>query len=1089
MFKLIKRINTFALCGLLSVICGGAAIAATGGLVSPNPTPTARPAISLGVYPVAGVGGPRMPTLRPVTNIPGGTTGGTTGGVVTTTDKECIDSYLDCTKTGEVCGPNFEDCTNNSLFFARKSGCASILLTCPSNAIHQLYGTNNTGILATRSTTEKDDNGEFVFIYPTENSILGSMIVGASISQRLNTQDCVRRYTQCLKRDDVCGADFELCTSDSEFRKQKVFCSSTLARCQLEGRKELWGTTDVTANPQSGGRIRDMIDEGAALAAVNAVATCYKVVDNCILQACAPNPYLCKEGANSSIVDIVEEYTETATTGSENPGRRRGRGGASATTTTVTSWTVTTPNDLGPVNRAEISGLIRNACFDTIGANRYCYSTVKGSMPTASQLANEENKEDVFADMYASRFNNSMKAKIDEMIDKFAARQKARCSDTIVQCAMRHCGEGVGSVCYSSAFNETTKVLDITQAKPLREIQMGCAAVVNSDIACRFAAATFDTGSGHLMYEEDAGIFAKLFTSPTATEGLRDPVGAVAALNARLATSFSAAALEGMKRQCQSIAQSCVKNMCGTDFQNCFRNRTDIVSAIGGMPDNRAAGNRVAGVLDRAIVIGLCINTVKTNQTCEEHIRVETAKIKNATAQGDSVWGGATSARQGWLDGGVANYDVKFTETVQMRDANGALLCLADASNLADFGRCDGSDDIRDTNGKVIKSYTIPYMVSNNDYAVRMAENQIFQQLIFDLELEAQAIYNAKLTRQMNMCHAENAGGIMGNKDMYSTFMWARLKSNKVPNDYSIFGLSDNQLQASNDLYGSFCRVRVELRSTDPRIKKWLEDGYWSRTNFAVGDSFVCGSWIPQADLEGISQDVYEETYLSEMKGAGTTRRWATVAGTVVGALGGAAGMNALQKGGFGSLIGTNRQTANDINDQRVRVCRGEVEKAITSLQDSGALCAMQGKQVINGEGNNAGFTYVGDSRYITGKTASNGNALCVSNLSAANAIANMTAILSNNRCGAFKGEEGSGNFWSGGGGKTLVNVGGAAIGALAFNAITNRAVKDAQESAADKAAEEAAKEWMDNIGKKIRCYIGAEEIGMFGDFRSTTME
>ena len=69
------------------------------------------------------------------------------------------------------------------------------------------------------------------------------MIDGAAIANRYNTEQCVKSYTRCLNRDNICGADFELCTTQTDFKKQAVLCDSTLARCQDEGKTQLFGDT------------------------------------------------------------------------------------------------------------------------------------------------------------------------------------------------------------------------------------------------------------------------------------------------------------------------------------------------------------------------------------------------------------------------------------------------------------------------------------------------------------------------------------------------------------------------------------------------------------------------------------------------------------------------------------------------------------------------------------------------------------------------------------------------------------------------------------------------------------------------------
>ena len=69
------------------------------------------------------------------------------------------------------------------------------------------------------------------YTYPTDGSVLGQMVTGAKISNMYDASQCVKKYQNCLKKDNVCGADFELCTTTTEFKKQSIYCASTLARC------------------------------------------------------------------------------------------------------------------------------------------------------------------------------------------------------------------------------------------------------------------------------------------------------------------------------------------------------------------------------------------------------------------------------------------------------------------------------------------------------------------------------------------------------------------------------------------------------------------------------------------------------------------------------------------------------------------------------------------------------------------------------------------------------------------------------------------------------------------------------------------
>ena len=230
----------------------------------------------------------RLPTMSAYLTSSGTTTNSSSSNLLDNAD--CIDAYTSCLRGGDVCGANFEECTTKVLFHGKMPMCLSTLAQCSASGINALFGTSSTTALS--NVASRNSYDEITdYVYPTDGSVLGQMISGAAISNMYNTSDCVRRYTTCLQRENVCGSEFELCTTNTEFRKQMVYCDSTLARCQSDGKIELFGSATVTGNPAADSRVGIMISEGAALAAVNAVSTCYKVVDQCILNACATNPY------------------------------------------------------------------------------------------------------------------------------------------------------------------------------------------------------------------------------------------------------------------------------------------------------------------------------------------------------------------------------------------------------------------------------------------------------------------------------------------------------------------------------------------------------------------------------------------------------------------------------------------------------------------------------------------------------------------------------------------------------------------------------------------------------------------------------
>ena len=858
---------------------------------------TARPS-------VIGTAASRMPTMTAYIS----STGTTVSGTTTTSsallaNKDCIDAYTECIKGDDACGDDFSECTTKVLFHAKMPNCLSTLMQCNATGISSLFGTSSTTALS--NIASKNTYGEVTdYTYPTDGSVLGQMIVAAAIANKYDTSTCVKRYTSCLKKDSVCGSDFELCTTDKEFRKQRVFCDSTLAKCQSEGLIELFGSTNTTSAPTKSSRVGELIEEGAALAAVNAVQTCYKVVDQCILNACTQNPYKCYEGSSQYLVDIVESINKGEDVDSSTLGEM------------VSAFT-----------KKEISGYIRNSCASTIGSNKYCYATYHdGKMPTASQLKDEDNQEEIFDNAYSERMNSAMGAKIKDLITAFDTKAKSKCTDTIKSCVMRVCGSGSGAACYSLVFGSGDKSINKSSIHP--DLKTGCAAIVNTDTNCKYAA--MNTGSaGTYSYNyinNDA--FDTLF--PEYTDGKNDPIGAVALLNSTLATSYSDAAIAQMRKRCQSVATNCVRTMCGNDYQNCYRNRTDVYSTLTNTGSDKfdRSMNKVGGVLDYTVVLGLCLDTVKNSSVCEEHLSIEQAKQKTLMGKDYNSWGDATTVRGGWLDGGSAS--VATENKVQDEDENGNKLCYAAGYDPSYYGVCDTSTCGEGGN----LACTEPVYISYTSFAENKAASSLFKELIYDIEKEAQAKYNAKLTKEQNMCLANNNGGIMGARDNGSTFQWVKLKSGKVPKSYAVDGLKDTQFAISNELYGSFCRIRVTLQSDDKDVQDAIRNGAkWSTAYFAVGDTFTCGSWIPSSELEKIAETVGDRARDRASMGDDRTRNWLTVLGVVGGGTGGGVLGNKIASGDMlGGLTG--KDTTNN-SKEAAEACVSNGEKYISAMISS----------------------------------------------------------------------------------------------------------------------------------------------------------
>ena len=1026
---------------------------------------TARPS-------VIGTASTRMPTMTAYINSVSGSTSGTSSSSNLLDNAECIDAYTSCMKSGDACGNGFEECTTKVLFHAKMPQCLSVLAQCTASGINALFGTSSTTALSNVSSrNEYDEVTDYT--YPTDGSVMGQMITGAAISNMYDTGDCVRRYTSCLQRDNVCGSEFELCTTNTEFRKQMVLCDSTLARCQAAGKIELFGSATTTANPTADSRVGVMIAEGAALAAVNAVSTCYKVVDQCILGACSENPYKCVENMSETTISLVDAVK-------------------TGVLTTVQPNLLISVADT--ISRSDVQSYIKNMCLDTIGGNKYCYATFLGNgvMPTSSQLSDADNQEDVFAEAYSARMNDSMRARLNDLIEDFDSDAKEKCSETIASCVMRVCGGGNGAACYSLVYSNVDK--SINNDAVYDEIKTGCESIVNTDPYCQYAAQN-PTSTGTYTYAyNQTDAFTTLF--PEYDDGGDDPIGVIASLNASLATSYSDAAIAQMRTQCENVAKSCVKSMCGDEYTNCYRNRTDIYSSLTntGTASYDNSMNKVGGVLDYTIVLGLCLDTVKNASVCQEHLAIETAKMRLNNATKTASWGaGASNVRSGWLDAGSSvSLDTVTTDQVQATDFDGNLLCRAD----------DGSQGVCNTVTASGQIYDEPVYITYSTYAQNLATETMFSSLLYDIEKEAQAIYNSKLTQEQNRCLAANAGGLLAKNDTGSSFMWAKLRSNRIPDDYAVNGLERNNFIASNDLYGSFCAVRVSIQSDDPDIQAVMNGADWTSAYFAVGDALTCGSWIPYDELEEIANAVAEEQTADKAESQKRTRTWVGVLGGLGSAVGGAFLGKGIQDGTvLGGLTGKKNNT------DQTDVTKNRIDTMLSTMRSpyAGAGSMVQSYWTsIESTANslNVNSTVVNNAATQVTNWVNEFNEWERANITNRSANATQpapsyTSFKSTNdsavqsALSALKTEidAADGNSDSGGAPAWLGPTLGAAVTGAAGATILTLATRDIQNANLSAEQKQIYEDWMNNVGRHIKCFIGGEEAADFGDIITISLD
>ncbi len=1044
---------------------------------APRTTSATSPRVSLAIKPTQGaMQARRIPTMTKTITTTATTTTATTSSSSLLSQQECIEQYTDCIHDTNACGGDFEECTTKPLFYTKKPQCNSVLLQCGTDGIYALFGTSDTTAFANKDSNEN-------FVYPTDGSILGQFIEAGHIANLLDKSQCVKRVTSCLKKDSVCGENFELCTSNSEFKKQKVFCEAMIARCQNDGIVELFGPhANVASNPESGSRLAIMISEGSDLAAVNAVSTCYKVADQCILSTCNANPYKCITDSSLNVADIVDAI--------KNDKKVKETDKDAAIADARTS--------------AMVNSFIRGACMDTIGGNKYCHMTVnEGKVPSAADLIDEFERENVYDDIYASRMNAAMRSKIQDFANEFDAAAKEKCVDTVMACAMRSCGSGVGSMCYKKVFGNncdskqigsgsSSAILSalnrsscsINAASTYGEIKRGCEAIVNTDANCQYAAQVGKTEGYNYSYSS-SDTFGTVFPQ----FGKDDIIGAVSRLNAALASNYNDAAIAALAKQCRTTAVSCIKSMCGSDYVNCYRNRTDIVSDTY-KTDNEKFNNsmnKVGGVLDFNIVRGLCVETVKNTNACEEHLKISSVRYMKSD---DTVagWGDSKDVRTAWNDavktgyGQGENYSEhksdEILEGCMVKTAQAGTPCYSKLNNTMFVEDCGYVDE----DGCV---YDLPHYITETDYAFSMASDTLFQEVLGDIEKEAQAKYNAKLTKEQNMCVGGNNGGLMGARDMSSTYMWVKLKSKRIPKNYSTAGLGVNDFTASNDLYGSFCRARVTIQSDDPDVQTALQkkNQNWSTAYFAVGDVFTCGSWIPQDKLqeiasmfackkakkEGTIKPDFDCTGSTGVSDVGLTngQKWA-VAGTAILSTGvGAGAMELLQsKTGLGGLMGSSAST--------IDTCRSEFDLMISNLRSQ-----------MNNQNNMVGE---GDAKCHRLKWKGKG-AIRKSNFGQSfqkkELVADQNGCVKDDEISSVideaegKKEEICGKDDKASIGKRLLTDG---IGAAAVALPTTFAVRDAIRNGnrAKFTADEEA--FMREVGDHIYCFIGANEAGNYGD-------
>ena len=327
--------------------------------------------------------------------------------------------------------------------------------------------------------------------------------------------------------------------------------------------------------------------------------------------------------------------------------------------------------------------------------------------------------------------------------------------------------------------------------------------------------------------------------------------------------------------------------------------------------------------------------------------------------------------------------------------------------------------------------------------------------------------------------------------------MWVKLKSKNVPNDYAIKGLNRSEFNPSNELYGSFCSVQVRLQSDDAKLQAAMKGADWATAYFAVGDAFTCGSWIPEETLSTLAKAVASESTEDKREGYKRTEFWTTLLGTVGGTVGGWFLGDSIREGKtMGSLTGLTGNTTEDVSNAK-KLSIKYIDYINTLIDDNNVETKVvdANLKVLNTYAKkldivDATIKSVNDSvdKWKNAKLALNSAKSEEQNqkqkeLDSAKDAVKKSLELLKMECEAASTVSNSNKktAW-------ITPVTAGVLG-IAGGFLLNKATRDIQEanlSAAEKAAYE---EWMNNVGKHLKCYIGTDEAGQYGDILSVSME
>jgi len=945
------------------------------------------------------------------------------------------------------------------------------------------------------------------------------------LPDQISASRCIQKYMACMKQDVVCGEHFENCDTKNRFNGKMIFCQDKLMECPDDAITAIYGaavkstTTTATCDGElavvartfsipSGGlgkldftykpgqadqpnMIAQAIYDGTLWIAANSFKACVATADSCIRRACQDAPFKCVlNGDSLDYVSISDTATNVNSTKFRVPPSMVERYVKNMVWSSSSFVPDKTDPDAGSwvYDHDLVQKYIKGACETEVGASRACYMVSKGEAPKSDAWQVDQFEvNEVYSDIMTMKLNrlNANQNKILEWLAKSVGTAIDKCKSTARDCVTNTCGSGSLASCYGLAKQQAATDKRGELSLNIAGIGAKCRPIINFEQSCRDLLA--DKNS-------DEDLWDKIWDTNM------DKFGVLAQLEIELAQMFNESSLARSRKQCQIVAESCVRRECGEKFVDCYINDDNakwegkITASSGGDGETdgtdgtstRKRGDNygktildekglatamlnATGGFDVDMAKSLCAISVKKSEACQVYYDVEFAK--NLAKEGSfSSFGSWQSLTTSWnsVDG---------------------------ANRVCTIANSDDTKSGKDSEDSDVSSTPAP--------ECKRQSEMIFMDLIADVAAEARA----QLTKEQNALK-RSCEQHRGQSSFGDAYTWVSKSSigDVVPDDYGVKGLSaTNKGTETLDLWGSFCRVRVGLTSTDSRLQEMFQGTFKDKDDkaitapqmsayFSLGDTVMCGSWLDQSALNEIEKKIRNE---AEKKVENGNFAYSNIGKWVI------TGASALGGAYLGSNLGysAGQSIGDKLDSGETKIEKGKKEKALETLgcgneangllkmatgsvaevgknppvankflsctvEDTGTWTGIKGlsSTVIVYKYTNCDYTAAAKPSVDYQKTA---NDQLASVTSACSRVMNAKEVSNPNATGgAEKMGMGIGAL-----------LGGAAGGFTAYQIIDT--VKNIEVA---KAADKAVAEWFDTVGKKIQCTVGGRVVGSYGD-------